>query len=84
MSRYGREQASQYAHTVGYWWAVAGLDYYLKYVDNVNAVTRNDIKEYLSTYSHREAVCDGSSCLPVNAQATRPIISEHYSEGDVS
>ncbi|HTY10221.1 MAG TPA: pitrilysin family protein [Bacteroidota bacterium] len=48
--QYGREQASQYAHTVGYWWAVAGLDYYLDYVDNVNKVTRDDIKRYLATY----------------------------------
>ena len=48
--QYGREQASQYAHTVGYWWAVAGLDYYLGYVDNVNKVSRNDIKRYLKNY----------------------------------
>jgi zinc protease len=48
--QYGREQASQYAHTVGYWWAVAGLDYYLNYVDNLKKVTREDIKRYLATY----------------------------------
>ena len=48
--QYGREQASQYAHTVGYWWAVAGLDYYLNYVDNLKKVSRDDIKKYLNTY----------------------------------
>lgn len=40
---YGREQASAFAHTVGFWWAVAGLDYYLGYVDGMQAVTQDDI-----------------------------------------
>ncbi len=48
--QYGRERPSQYVHTVGYWWAVAGLDYYLNYVDNLQKVTRKDIAEYLNTY----------------------------------
>ena len=48
--QYGREQAPSYASTVGYWWAVAGLDYYLGYVDNLKRVTRSDIKKYLTTY----------------------------------
>lgn len=48
--QYGRERASQYVHTVGFWWAVAGLDYYLNYIDNLKKVTREDIKNYLETY----------------------------------
>ncbi len=48
--QYGRERPSQYCHTVGYWWAVAGLDYYLTYVENLNKVKRADIAEYLNTY----------------------------------
>lgn len=48
--QYGRERASQYVHTVGYWWAVAGLDYYLDYVDSLRKVTRRDIKKYLTDY----------------------------------
>ena len=47
---YARERPSQFAHTVGFWWAVAGLDYYLHYVDNSAKVTRKDISEFLSTY----------------------------------
>ena len=47
---YGREQASSFAHTVGFWWAVAGLDYYMGYVDGMQAVTRDDIAEFASTY----------------------------------
>ena len=48
--QYGRERASQYVHTVGFWWAVAGLDYYLNYIDNLKKVTREDIKNYLEKY----------------------------------
>ena len=48
--QYGRERPSQYCHTVGYWWAVSGLDYYLNYVDNLNNVTRKDIASYVHTY----------------------------------
>ena len=47
---YGREQASSFAHTVGFWWAVAGLDYYLGYVDGMQAVTQDDIAEFARTY----------------------------------
>ncbi len=48
--QYGRERASQFVHTVGYWWAVAGLDYYLGYIDNLHKVSRKDIKKYLTAY----------------------------------
>ncbi len=47
---YARERPSQFAHTAGYWWAVAGLDYYLDYVDNSAKVNRKDISDYLNTY----------------------------------
>jgi zinc protease len=48
--QYGRQQPSQYVHTVGFWWAVADLDYYLNYVDNLKKVTRKDIQDYLKKY----------------------------------
>lgn len=48
--QYGRQQPSQFVHTVGFWWAVAGLDYYLNYIDNLKKVTRKDIQDYLKKY----------------------------------
>jgi zinc protease len=48
--QYGRERPTEFIHTVGYWWAVAGLDYYLDYIENLRKVTREDIKEYLDKY----------------------------------
>ena len=48
--QYGRERPSQFVHTVGYWWAIAGLDYYMNYIDNLKKVTRDDINDYLNKY----------------------------------
>ena len=47
---YGQEQMSSYAHTVSFWWAVAGLDYYTGYVDALQKVTREDMKKYVRDY----------------------------------
>lgn len=47
---YDREKPSQYAHTVSFWWASSGLDYYATYVENLNKVTREDIRQYVRKY----------------------------------
>jgi zinc protease len=47
---YEREQASNWAHTIGFWWSVAGLDYYRTYVPNMQRVTRGDLARYAQKY----------------------------------
>ena len=47
---YGKEKTSSFAHNVSFWWAVAGLDYYTGYIDNLQQVTRADMAKYVSTY----------------------------------
>ena len=47
---YEREQSTGWAHTVGFWWSVAGLDYYRNYVPNMQRVTRADLVRYAKTY----------------------------------
>jgi zinc protease len=47
---YEREQPSEWAHTIGFWWAVADLDYYRGYVSNMQKITRQDIAEYAKKY----------------------------------
>lgn len=47
---YDREKPSQYAHTVSFWWASSGLDYYASYVENLRKVTREDIRRYARKY----------------------------------
>ncbi|MFW6058415.1 MAG: M16 family metallopeptidase, partial [Persicimonas sp.] len=47
---YNREKTSAFAHTVSFWWATAGQDYYLDYIPNLEAVTREDIARYVREY----------------------------------
>lgn len=47
---YGKEKTSEFVHTVTYWWAVADIQYYTNYVENLKKVTREDIKRYVETY----------------------------------
>ncbi len=47
---YEREEATNWAHTVGFWWSVAGLDYYRNYVPNMQRVTRGDLARYAQKY----------------------------------
>jgi len=47
---YGREKPSSYVHTVSFWWAVTGLDYYQQYVENLRKVSRKDINDYVERY----------------------------------
>lgn len=47
---YDREKPSEYAHTVSFWWASSGLDYYASYIENLRKVTRADIRRYVDRY----------------------------------
>jgi zinc protease len=47
---YEREVSTDWAHTVGFWWAVAGLDYYRNYVPNMQRATKQDIARYVQQY----------------------------------
>ncbi len=47
---YECERPSKHVHTVGYWWAVADLDYYETYLDKLRHVTRSDVQEFARRY----------------------------------
>jgi len=49
-SAFGRERTSGFAHTIGFWWSVAGLEYYLKYQDEMAKQTPADLLRYARTY----------------------------------
>lgn len=78
---YGREQTSAFVHTVSFWWASAGLDYYRNYLDNLRAVSRADITRYLQRYvlgkPHVTGALVSEDALPKvamlkNAEVIRP------------
>ena len=47
---FGLERASGFAHQLGFWWAVTGLDYYLGYVDAMAKETVPDLQRYARHY----------------------------------
>jgi zinc protease len=49
-SAFDRERASGFAHTLGFWWSVANLEYYMGYVDNMARQTTADLRAYATKY----------------------------------
>ncbi len=47
---FSREKLSDYTHTVGFWWASTGLDYFRGYLGNLRRTSRADINRYVTTY----------------------------------
>jgi zinc protease len=47
---FGFDRPSDLAHTIGFWWSVIGLEYYMGYVDNMAAQTLQDLRGYASKY----------------------------------
>ena len=49
-SAFDREKASGFAHTLGFWWSVASLEYYMGYVDNMAQQTTAELRSYAAKY----------------------------------
>lgn len=43
---FGAERASENAHTIGFWWSVVGLDYHLRYIDEMARQTPAQLQAY--------------------------------------
>jgi zinc protease len=68
-SAFGRERASGYAHTVGFWWSVASIDYYLGYVDNMAGQTSSDLAAYAHKYIVGKPRITGVLIAPADRQS---------------
>jgi zinc protease len=44
------ERSSGFAHQLGFWWAVTGLDYFFGYVDTMARQTPEDLRAYATRY----------------------------------
>lgn len=49
-SAFEREKASAFAHTIGFWWSVSGLEYYMKYVDEMGRQGPIQLQDYARKY----------------------------------
>jgi zinc protease len=44
------ERASGFAHQLGFWWAVTGMDYFFDYVDTMAKQTPANLQAYAARY----------------------------------
>ncbi|HEX2122478.1 MAG TPA: pitrilysin family protein [Thermoanaerobaculia bacterium] len=86
---YNRERPTDFVHTVSFWWASGGLDYYRNYLDNLRKVTRADIQNYVRRYIAGKPsvtgvlVSDenrGKIALLKNAEVVRPVSGSSATE----
>lgn len=75
-SAFDRERSSGFAHTLGFWWSVADLEYYMGYVDNMARQTRQDMSEYARRYILGKPRLTGVLIAPDARQALGLTIAE--------
>ena len=49
-SAFGRERTSGFSHAIAFWWSVAGLDYYMRYVDEMAKQGPSEMTQYARRY----------------------------------
>jgi zinc protease len=68
-SAFDRERASGFAHTLGFWWSVASLEYYMGYVDNMAQQSLDDVRAYARKYIVNKPHITGVLIAPDARQA---------------
>ena len=67
---YGREKPSTFAQTIGFWWAVADVDYYRGYVENMREVRTDDFGEFARKFMVGQPRVSGLLISPDALRAT--------------
>jgi zinc protease len=65
---YSREEMTEMTHTLSFWWASAGLDYYRDYFDHLRQVTREDTAAYVRRYLQGQPFVCGVCLSPETQQ----------------
>jgi zinc protease len=47
---FGMEKSSEFSHTIGFWWSVSGVEYYMQYNDEMGRRTAADLRAYANKY----------------------------------
>jgi len=70
-SAFDRERASGFAHTLGFWWSVASLEYYMGYVDYMAQQSISDLRAYARRYIVGKPYITGILIAPEARQALK-------------
>ena len=71
------EESIGLAHTVGYWWAVAGLDYYLGYGDKLAARKPADLNAFVTRYLTGKPFVIGVLTPPSEAVKVQSFLNQY-------
>jgi zinc protease len=66
---FGIERASGLTHTIGFWWSVADLEYFMGYVDNMAKQTPADLQRYAQRYIVGRPRVSGVLISPADRQS---------------
>jgi zinc protease len=58
-TEFGLERSSESSHTIGFWWSVSGLEYYMKYNDEMAKRTVANLNSYANKYIIGKPHIDG-------------------------
>jgi zinc protease len=81
-SAFDRERSSGFAHTLGFWWSVASLEYYMGYVDNMASQSISDLRVYARRYIVGQPHITGVLLSPDSRRALKLTETELVSRGD--
>ncbi|HYP50557.1 MAG TPA: pitrilysin family protein [Pyrinomonadaceae bacterium] len=70
-----REQTSEYAHTLSFWWSSTGIDYFRGYQKNLRATSRADINRYVTNYIQNKPHI-GLALMSADAQSQAKLTPE--------
>ncbi|HEX6534833.1 MAG TPA: pitrilysin family protein [Gemmatimonadaceae bacterium] len=83
-SAFELESGTSMAHTLAYWWSVAGLDYYESYVASMARCTPRQIRDYARTYIVNRAASIGVLTTPDLATDAQRAVIDIFGGGHVT
>ena len=76
-SAFGLEDGVSLAQSLGYTWSVAGLDYFLGYVDNMSAIGVPDLRAYVQRYLTKPYVI-GVLARPADGSTIAGMLQQYF------
>lgn len=79
-------KTTEFVKSLGFWWAVTGLDYYAHYLENLQKITLEDIQKFAQTYFVNQHYVETDFMTPEDAKKigmkdnTAALITKYFPE----
>ncbi|HVG38508.1 MAG TPA: pitrilysin family protein [Pyrinomonadaceae bacterium] len=68
---YSREKLSEYVHSISFWWASTGIEYFRGYLGNLRQTSRADISRYATNYIQGKPHVAVALMSPASAETSK-------------